>query len=90
LKEVLHSFIESTQQNTVLLERAIVDNNSPEIKSIAHRITPMFKQIEAQEISIILKKLEDHNFENDDLKSLFEDLKEKINLLFRALQQKNL
>ena len=90
LKEVLHSFIESTQQNIVLLERAIVDNNSPEIKSIAHRITPMFKQIEAQEISIILKKLEDHNFENDDLKSLFEDLKEKINLLFRALQQKNL
>ncbi|MCD0470202.1 hybrid sensor histidine kinase/response regulator [Flavobacterium sp. JAS] len=87
LKEVLKSFLESSTENLTFLENAIKEKNRDEIKSIAHRIAPMFKQIEAQEIGNILKKLEQNDFEISEMKSVFKDLKAKTNLLFEALKQ---
>nr|WP_315221292.1 ATP-binding protein [uncultured Flavobacterium sp.] len=87
LKEVISSFIDSSKENMLHLSKAISEENGTEIKSIAHRITPMFRQIEAQEISKILKKLEQNAFENPDLKIIFEDLKTKIDMLFVALRE---
>ncbi|WP_236025420.1 hybrid sensor histidine kinase/response regulator [Flavobacterium geliluteum] len=87
LKEVISSFIDSSKENMLHLSKAISEENGTEIKSIAHRIKPMFRQIEAQEISKILKKLEQNAFENPDLKIIFEDLKTKIDMLFVALRE---
>ncbi|MDX6180655.1 hybrid sensor histidine kinase/response regulator [Flavobacterium flavipigmentatum] len=87
LKEVISSLIDSSKENMLHLSKAISEENGTEIKSIAHRITPMFRQIEAQEISKILKKLEQNTFENPDLKIIFEDLKTKIDMLFVALRE---
>lgn len=87
LKEVIKSFIESSEENLTFLENAIKEKNNDEIKSIAHRIAPMFKQIEAREIGEILKKLEKNDFEISEMKSVFKDLEEKTNSLFEVLKQ---
>ncbi|QSW87203.1 response regulator [Flavobacterium endoglycinae] len=87
LKEVIKAFISSSEENLVLLENAITDENIPEINSIAHRIAPMFKQIEAREIGTILKMLEQKNLEISELKDVYTDLKVKTSELFEALQQ---
>jgi CheY-like chemotaxis protein/HPt (histidine-containing phosphotransfer) domain-containing protein len=87
LKEVIKSFIESSAENLTFLKNAITEENRDEIKSIAHRIAPMFKQIEAREIGEILKKLEKNDFEISEMKSVFKDLEEKTNSLFEVLKQ---
>ncbi|KRD62556.1 histidine kinase [Flavobacterium sp. Root935] len=87
LKEVLKSFIDSSIENIGLLSTAIQENNHDEIKSIAHRIAPMFKQIQANEIGEILKKLEKDDLNTLDLESMFIDLKEKMNVFFEELKQ---
>lgn len=87
LNDVLRSFIESTNENLVYLEKAIADKNVAEINAIAHRIAPMFKQIEAYEIGEILKTLESNNFEITEAQNMHNDLKEKSGFLFTALEQ---
>ena len=85
LKEVLKSFIESSSENLNLLENAMIDKNTTEINSVAHRIAPMFKQIQAREIGEILKVLENKDLETSDLNDIFKVLKAKTDVLFKAL-----
>ena len=87
LNEVLKSFIESTNENLGFLETAIEEENVPEINAIAHRIAPMFNQIEAYEIGGILKVLDKNDFEISDLKDIFKALKAKNESLFKALEK---
>ncbi|WP_431243262.1 response regulator [Flavobacterium sp. P21] len=87
LNDVLKSFIESTDENLAYLENAIKDENKAEINAIAHRIAPMFKQIEANEIAGILLNLEKNEFEITAIKNIQTDLKAKIKSLFEALKQ---
>lgn len=87
LNEVLKSFIESSTENLGLLKNAISEKNTTEINSIAHRIAPMFKQIQAREIGEILKVLERKDLETTDLGDTFKVLQSKSELLFNALHQ---
>ncbi len=87
LKEVLNSFIETTVENVGLLRTAVAENNHDEIKSISHRIAPMFRQIQAKEIGDILKTLEKEDLNTLDVKSIYSDLEQKITALFEALKQ---
>ena len=87
LKEVLKSFIENSTENLGLLENAIAEKNTGEINSIAHRIAPMFKQIQEREIGEILKVLENKDLETGDLTNTFKVLKSKSELLFIALKK---
>ncbi|MBW1658169.1 hybrid sensor histidine kinase/response regulator [Flavobacterium quisquiliarum] len=87
LKEVLKSFIENTHDNLNLLKTAVSDTNHDEIKSISHRIAPMFRQIQAKEIGEILKTLEKEDLNTLDIKSIYSDLEQKVIVLFEALKQ---
>lgn len=87
LKEVLKSFMESTNENLTYLENAIAEENISEINSIAHRISPMFNQIEAYEIGSILKVLDKNDFQVSDLNDIFKALKAKTDSLFKELQK---
>ncbi len=87
LNEVLKSFIESTNENLVFLENAILEENTVEINAIAHRIAPMFKQIEANEIAKILVVLEKNEFEITKAKDIYKDLNAKIISLFILLEK---
>ncbi|OXB23555.1 hybrid sensor histidine kinase/response regulator [Flavobacterium tructae] len=87
LKEILKSFIENSSENLNALENAFRAKNTAEINSIAHRMAPMFKQIQTQEISEILKTLESANLDISEADSILDTLKSKTNILFDALQQ---
>jgi signal transduction histidine kinase/DNA-binding response OmpR family regulator len=87
LKEVLRSFIETTIENIELLRTAAKEQNHDEIKSIAHRIAPMFKQIQSNEIGSLLKDLEKEDLNTIDINATFSDLEEKIKILFEKLKQ---
>ena len=86
LKEVLRSFIEITVENLGFLKVAVQEKNHDEIKSIAHRIAPMFKQIQANEIGELLIDLEKEDLNTIDIKATFEDLSKKIEVLFKELK----
>lgn len=87
LTEVLNSFIENSIENLSLLETAVHEENHEEIKSIAHRIAPMFRQIQANQIGEILKDLEKEDLNKIDLKVTYADLKDKTEVLFEAIKQ---
>lgn len=87
LSVFLNQFIESSKRNMVYLKKAIDEKNTSEMNTIAHRIAPMFRQIEAREIGEILKSLEENNVENIDIENLLDALKTKTDLLFKAIQQ---
>ena len=87
LSVFLNQFIESSKKNMVYLEKAIKEKHPSEISAVAHRIAPMFRQIEAHEIGEILKLLEEKNLGNMELENLLDALKIKIDLLFKAIQQ---
>ncbi|MCI9844241.1 hybrid sensor histidine kinase/response regulator [Flavobacterium pectinovorum] len=86
-KEFIRSFIENTKLNLKALENAVQERNIAEINSLAHRIAPMFRQIQSDEIGTILKKLEQNDLENSNLESLYSALKSKIDLLFDTLKR---
>ena len=71
----------------VFLEKAIAQQNITEINTIAHRIAPMFRQIQANEIGNILKNLERKDLESEGLENIFESLKIKTETLFTSLKQ---
>ncbi len=87
LKDILKAFMASSNENFTALENAIAEENIADIRAIAHRIAPMFKQIEAREIGAILKILEQNDLEIEQVKDIYQDLKIKRDLLFNALQQ---
>ena len=87
LKDILKAFMTSSNENFTALENAIAEENIADIRAIAHRIAPMFKQIEAREIGAILKILEQNDLEIEQVKDIYQDLKIKRDLLFNALQQ---
>lgn len=87
LQEVIKTFIKTTKENLVVLEKSITEKDTIEISAIAHRIAPMFKQIEATEISKILGNLEQKKYPDTDLETIFSTLKTKINSLLLILEK---
>jgi signal transduction histidine kinase/CheY-like chemotaxis protein len=85
-KQFITSFIENTKFNLKNLESAVQEKNTAEINAIAHRIAPMFRQIQADEIGGILKILEQKDLDNLDLESVYNTLKSKIDFLFDTLK----
>jgi signal transduction histidine kinase/DNA-binding response OmpR family regulator len=87
LKELLFSFMTSTKENLAILEEGISRKDILKIKETAHKMGPMFKQIEAHEIIEILNDLElkESLFEEIDVK--FKILKTKIASLFLLLEK---
>jgi signal transduction histidine kinase/DNA-binding response OmpR family regulator len=83
----LKEFIQSSEENLALLENAVKEKNIHEINAIAHRIAPMFRQIEAYEIGEILKELEKNDLKFSDLENFLDSLKTKTALLFTALNK---
>ncbi|WP_409417587.1 hybrid sensor histidine kinase/response regulator [Flavobacterium sp. PS2] len=87
LREVIKTFIKTTKDNLVILEKSITEKDSMEISAIAHRIAPMFKQIQASEISKILDNLEQKKYPDTDLETIFTTLKTKISSLLLILEK---
>jgi len=87
LNELLLLFKETTIENLVLLEEGIAKKNELNIKNIAHRMAPMFKQIEAHEIHSIIHDFENKEASYEEKEVNFQSVKEKIKALFFLLDK---
>lgn len=87
IKTVLESFITSTNSNLFILENNIQKAEHEKIKQLAHRMAPMFKQIEATEIASILDQLELQEQNETQLATHFSNLESKIKILFTELER---
>jgi signal transduction histidine kinase/DNA-binding response OmpR family regulator len=87
VKSVLISFIESTKNNLSVLKTAIKTNDFDTIKATSHKMAPMFKQIEANEIAQVLNNLEANDYATTTLESLFEKVNQEIDVLINAIEK---
>jgi signal transduction histidine kinase/CheY-like chemotaxis protein len=87
IKEVIYTFISSTKENLSQLENGISEKNNLKIKDTVHRMGPMFKQIEAREITPILNELELKEFPFEEIEFKVKLLKNRIKSLFLLLQK---
>ncbi len=58
LYAILDTFYDSTIENVKALKKLMAEEDILDIKKVAHRMLPMFKQIKAKEVVPILEKLE--------------------------------
>lgn len=86
VKKFLISFTKSTKENVSIVEKAVSEKNILKVKEIAHRMNPMFKQIEAHEIVEILNDLEYKEISFEELEIKFKVLKTAITSLFLLLE----
>lgn len=87
VREVLEVFMESTTKNMGLLFSSIEQNDTEEVRSISHKMLPMFRQLQVNEIIPILERLEHLNGEAQS-KKVFADLtrlKNTISKLEKAI-----
>lgn len=87
LNDFLRSFIKSTKENLIQLEKAITENNFQKIKEISHRMCPMFKQIQAQTISQLLDDMELKDLPIEAIAANFKELKNQIEAVFMLIEQ---
>lgn len=89
LKEVLISFITSTKENLNELQHSFLENNLDKFKETAHRMYPMFKQIKAEEIALILHDFDLKILSEDEIGFNLEVLNLRIESLFNLIRQEN-
>lgn len=87
LNDFLRSFIKSTKENLIQLEKAITENNFQKIKEISHRMCPMFKQIQTQTISQLLDDMELKYLPIEAIAANFKELKNQIEAVFMLIEQ---
>ncbi|PWL40177.1 hybrid sensor histidine kinase/response regulator [Flagellimonas aquimarina] len=85
IHEVLDSFLENTVNNMNLLSIAIENRNYDGVKSISHKMLPMFRQLKVDGIIPILEKFE-HMSDDCMQKKTVQDL-EKLKLSISNLEE---
>lgn len=84
LKNIIALFVESTQTNSEELQKNI--KNLDKLSKTAHRMLPMFRQIESFELAFLLEKLEYKKVPKKETEKYISDLIEKINILIFELK----
>lgn len=87
VKSVLISFLETTADNLSKLENYKNGANFDSIKETAHKMAPMFRQIEAVEIAAILTNLETNDYDRKELEIILKELHLKIKKLQKAVEK---
>ena len=86
IHEIITIFISDTNQNMLNLENAILDKEIDLVREISHKMGPMFKQIEAFEISIILDKFENEESTMNEVENNFKKLHNKVKNLLECIE----
>lgn len=62
LRLILESFISTGKQNAVLLKQYLQEENYNAISELSHKMLPLFRQLEAYDITELLTQLEQKDF----------------------------
>ena len=82
IKQTLSVFIKDTQNNKILLKKAIEANNLKDVNELSHKMLTMFKQLEVQTVIPFLEMLETAEFTDQEIFIAFEkELNKFINSL---------
>jgi len=93
LRKFVVIFVDSTHENILDLNYAKEDGDYEEISNIAHKMLPMFKQLQINHLVPILEKLEDKTVQfqtKEDLVQYIDTLSEQIQDILTDLHQKYL
>jgi signal transduction histidine kinase/CheY-like chemotaxis protein len=82
IREVLNSFVKNTHESLLILRQGINKKNVLAVKEIAHRMYPMFQQIETTEIADLLNRLSNEALELEEIEIINAHLNQKITALF--------
>lgn len=63
LREILVAFISSGLKNVALFRRALQEKNRTAVGELAHKMLPLFRQLQAGEITSVLSQLERKDME---------------------------
>ncbi|MFD0977507.1 hybrid sensor histidine kinase/response regulator [Salinimicrobium gaetbulicola] len=86
LNTILESFIQSTKANSEALEVACENEDFEKVSAVAHKMLPMFRQLQAGELILKLEILE--SADPEKLKKVkINSLSEKIDQLLNTLRQ---
>ena len=88
LKMIVQNFIESTQENCAALNLAAAENDLKKLSETAHKMIPMFRQMEVHSIVDLLEPLEDQklNLEASEMKNYVANICRKIDELVIRLK----
>ena len=82
IREVLNAFVKNTHESLLILRQGINEKNTLAIQEIAHRMYPMFQQIEAVEIAALLNQLSTEELNLEQIERINSKLNEKTTALF--------
>lgn len=91
INEVLHTFLTDTAVNTEQLGKAVTQKNYEQMNKTAHRMLPMFRQLQVTKSISILESLEiahENSLSIDKVEEGFKHLEKVIHELVAALSQK--
>lgn len=77
LQKILASFVTSTREHILLLKEYLREQQQEPITLLAHKMLPMFRQMEAKEIITLLQRLEHPEKENlpaEEIKALTQEV----------------
>ena len=87
IRSVIESLFDTTKTNLIVLQENVEFSNFEMIKEVAHKMGPMFRQIEANEIAGILRILETSDLNKSELRDYYLNLETKINYLFTEIKK---
>lgn len=73
-RKIIESFMHDTQQNIDLFKNHLETSNNEAIFQLAHKMLPMFRQLEASPIIERLQKLERSGISNTEIKTTVEEV----------------
>lgn len=87
IRSVIESLFDTTKTNLIVLQENVAFSNFDMIKQVAHKMGPMFRQIEANEIAGILRILETSDLNKSEISDYYLNLETKINYLFTEIKK---
>ncbi|MFT3795247.1 ATP-binding protein [Flavobacterium sp.] len=80
LRMIIDNFIDSAKQNCQILKVAVAEMDADQMADIAHKMIPMFRQMEVWSISELLEPIEDRtlDFDKEQMQHYADDICERI------------
>jgi signal transduction histidine kinase/CheY-like chemotaxis protein len=85
LHQILVSFVKTGTQNESLFRRAVQEENELVVAELSHKMLPLFRQLQASQITELLAVLEQKNNQNTDLQNYFSMAKQALERIEKLL-----
>lgn len=84
---ILQSFVASSKQNLAYLKLYHEQGNHPMLSNMAHKMLPLFKNLEVNEVIPILEQMEEKELETQEWDSKTAEVIQKVEQLIATIQK---